>query len=207
MKPPNRPLFTEDSAERDAARVRAVLAGDRDAFEQLVEAYEQVSVGTAYRLLNNSDDAREVAQEAFLKAYRSLDRLKDPRRFGPWLLRIVSNLSLNVRRSRRAGIVSLDAQTGSDGATDSRETATSTPDPGQEVEGRELLRRIEAALEQLPEKQRLALILFTVEEWPQKDIAQLLECSLETVKWNVFRARQRLREILGDELMEARPGA
>jgi RNA polymerase sigma-70 factor (ECF subfamily) len=58
--------------------------------------------------------------------------------------------------------------------------------------------RIDAALEQLPEKQRLALVLFTVEEWPQKDIAKLLECSLETVKWNVFRARQRLRELLGD---------
>ncbi len=207
MKPPNRPLFTEDSAQRDAAWVQAVLSGDREAFGRLVEVYERVSVGTAYRFLNNSDDAREVAQEAFLKAYRSLDRLKDPRRFGPWLLRIVSNLSLNARRSRRAGIVSLDAQTGSEDGAGSREAAASMPDPGQEIAGRELQRRIGAALEQLPEKQRLALILFTVEEWPQKDIAQLLECSLETVKWNVFQARRRLREIMGDELMGAGPGA
>ena len=200
MKPANRPLFTEESAERDAAWVKAVLAGDRDAFGQLVEVYQRAAVGTAYRLLNNSDDAQEVAQDAFLKAYRSLAGLNDPRRFGPWLLRIVSNLSLNARRSRRAGIVALDEQQGLDGAASGRETATSTPGPEHQAEGRELQRKIDAALETLPEKQRLALVLFTVEDWPQKEIAKLLDCSLETVKWNVFRARQRLREMLGDEI-------
>ena len=198
MKPADRPLFTDESANRDAAWVRAVLAGDRDAFGQLVETYQRVALGTAYRLLSNSDDAQEVVQDAFLKAYRSLDRLKDPCRFGPWLLRIVSNLSLNARRSRRSGTVALDEQQGLDGAAGGRDRATSAPSPGQQAEGRELQSRIDAALDQLPEKQRLALVLFAVEEWPQKDIAKLLECSLETVKWNVFRARQRLRGLLGD---------
>jgi RNA polymerase sigma-70 factor (ECF subfamily) len=59
---------------------------------------------------------------------------------------------------------------------------------------------LDAALDTLPDKQRLALVLFTIEGWPQKDIAELLECSLETVKWNVFQARKRLRERLGDHL-------
>jgi RNA polymerase sigma-70 factor (ECF subfamily) len=200
MTSPDRPLFTEESAKRDAAWVTAVLAGDRDAFGRLVETYQRAAVGTAYRLLNNSDDAQEVAQEAFLKAFRSLSGLNDPSRFGPWLLRIVSNLSLNARRSRRTGIVALDEQQGLDGAASGRESATSTPGPDQQIEGRELQSKIDAALDTLPEKQRLALILFTVEDWPQKEIAELLGCTLETVKWNVFRARQRLREILVDDM-------
>ena len=200
MKPAPRPLFTDDSAQRDAGWVSAVLAGDRDAFEKLVGAYERAAVATAYRLLNNSDDAREVVQDAFLRAYRSLGRLKDPQRFGPWLLRIVSNLSLNARRSRRAGLVALDEQMGLDGAAGGRQVATSSTGPDHLIQGRELQARIDAALDRLPEKQRLALVLFTVQEWPQKDIAELLGCSLETVKWNVFRARQKLRRLLGDEI-------
>ncbi|HSW46975.1 MAG TPA: sigma-70 family RNA polymerase sigma factor [Phycisphaerae bacterium] len=200
MKPVGQPLFTDESARRDAAWVAAVLAGDRDAFGKLVRAYERVAVATAYRLLNNSADAQEVTQDAFLKAYRALSRLKDPRRFGPWLLRIVSNLSLNARRSRRSGIVALDEQQGLDEAAGGREVANSTTEPDHEAIGRELQARIDVALEQLPEKQRMALVLFTVEEWPQKDIAELLNCSIETVKWNVFRARQRLKEQLGDDL-------
>jgi len=200
MKPASRPLFTDDSAQRDAALVNVVLAGDRDAFEKLVGVYERAAVATAYRLLNNSDDAREVVQDAFLRAYRSLGRLKDPQRFGPWLLRIVSNLSLNARRSRRTGVVALDEQLGLDGAAGSRQVVTSSTGPDRQVQGQELQAQIDAALDQLPEKQRLALVLFTVEEWPQKDIAKLLGCSLEAVKWNVFRARRKLRELLGDEL-------
>jgi len=129
MKPASRPLFTDDSAQRDAALVNVVLAGDRDAFEKLVGVYERAAVATAYRLLNNSDDAREVVQDAFLRAYRSLGRLKDPQRFGPWLLRIVSNLSLNARRSRRTGVVALDEQLGLDGAAGSRQVVTSSTGP------------------------------------------------------------------------------
>jgi RNA polymerase sigma-70 factor (ECF subfamily) len=200
MKPASRPLFTDDSAQRDAALVNAVLAGDRDAFEKLVGVYERAVVATAYRLLNNSDDAREVVQDAFLRAYRSLGRLKDPQRFGPWLLRIVSNLSLNARRSRRTGVVALDEQQGLDGVSGGRQVVTSSTGPDRQLQGRELQAQIDAALDQLPEKQRLALVLFTVEEWPQKDIAKLLGCSLEAVKWNVFRARRKLRELLGDEI-------
>ncbi len=205
MSGPDRPGFTEGTAERDAAWVQATLAGDRAAFGKLAQAYERQAVATAYRLLGNSHDAAEVAQDAFLRAYRSLGRLKDPRRFGAWLLRIVSNLSLNARRSRRTGpTLTLDEQWGTDGATGSDGQAISgTLGPDRRVEGQEFAGVIQAALERLPDKQRLALVLFTIEGWPQKDIAELLQCSLENVKWHVFQARKRLREMLGDELEEA----
>lgn len=198
------PLFTEATGVRDASWVQQAIAGDADAFGQLITAYERPAVATAYRLLGNSDDARDIAQEAFLRAYRSLANLKEPNRFGPWLLRIVSNLSLNARRSRRsATVVRLEEDWGTEGAT-TREggPAKSSPPPEQEVETRELQEALDAALAQLPEKQRLALVLFTMEGWAQKDIANVLECSLETVKWNVFQARKKLREILGDLLID-----
>lgn len=204
MTQPDRPLFNEDTGKRDAAWVQAALSGDTDAFGRLVAAYQRAAVSTAYRLLGNSEDAAETAQEAFLRAYRSLNRLKDWARFGPWLLRTVTNLALNARRSRRRAVsVELDEDRGSEGSADpQRVQKVTSMTPEREVQGRELQQAIDAALDSLPEKQRLALVLFSIEGWAQKDIAELLECSLETVKWSVFQARRKLRERLGDMIAD-----
>lgn len=203
MTQPDRPLFTEDTGKRDAAWVQAALSGDTDAFGRLVAAYQRVAVSTAYRLLGNSEDAAETAQEAFLRVYRALDRLKDPARFGPWLLRAVTNLALNARRSRRHNVVELDEERGAEGSIDQQGVSrVNSMTPDREAEGHELQQALDAAMAELPEKQRLALVLFTIEDWPQKDIAKLLECSLETVKWNVFQARKKLRERLGDMIAD-----
>ncbi|MGQ9651416.1 MAG: RNA polymerase sigma factor [Phycisphaerae bacterium] len=203
MTQPDRPLFTHDTGTRDAALVQAALSGDSDAFGRLVAAYQRVAVSTAYRLLGNSEDAAETAQEAFLRAYRALDRLKDPARFGPWLLRAVTNLALNARRSRRRTTVTLDEERRTEDAADTRGASTVTSmTPDRQAEGHELQQALDAALEALPEKQRMALILFTIEGWAQKDIAELLECSVETVKWNVFQARKKLRDRLGDMIAD-----
>lgn len=203
MKPVHGPLFTEAAGERDAVWVRAVLDGDTGVFGRLVETYQRVAVSTAYRLLNNSDDAQEITQEAFIKAYRSLSRLQEPKRFGAWLLRIVSNLSLNARRSRKsASNVPLDEEVEAGALSMDGPARSPTPAPEKRLEGQELQAALDAALEQLPEKQRTALLLFTVEGWAQKDIATLLECSLETVKWNVFQGRRKLRELMGDAIAD-----
>jgi RNA polymerase sigma-70 factor (ECF subfamily) len=204
MTQSDRPLFSEDTGKRDALWVQAALAGDSDAFGRLVQVYQRAAVSTAYRLLGNSEDAAEAAQEAFLRAYRSLDRLKDSTRFGPWLLRTVANLSLNVRRSRRFGTsVELDEDRSADPVAGQQGAVKVTSlGPDRLAEGRELQEALDAALATLPEKQRLALTLFTIEGWAQKDIAELMECSLETVKWNVFQARKKLREQLGDMIAD-----
>ncbi len=195
--------FGESTGQRDAAWVREAIAGDTEAFGRLVTEYQRRAVAVAYRILGNRDDAVDVAQEAFLRAYRSLDKLKEQARFGPWLMRIVSNQALNARRSRKTGAtVELDESQGSEGL-DSGEgspTVSRTFTPDTRLEHREMQEALEEALNTLPEKQRLSLVLFTIEGWAQKDIAELLECSLENVKWNVFQARKRLREQLGDAI-------
>ncbi|NLX13923.1 MAG: sigma-70 family RNA polymerase sigma factor [Phycisphaerales bacterium] len=198
----DRPLFTDEAGQRDAAWVQAALAGEAVAFERLVDLYQRPAVGSAYRLLGNRDDAQDIVQEAFLRAYRSLDRLKEPSRFGPWLMRIVCNLSLNARRSRGTrATVTLDEKQGTDDRSSEFGERTGGPlRPEQVASGKELQEAIDAALETLPEKQRLSLVLFTIEGWAQKDIADMLECSIENVKWNVFQARRRLRVQLGNLL-------
>src|SRR5262245_60674888 len=89
--PPNEPS--------DGQLVSRVLAGDRSAFDDLVRRYQRQAVAVSYRLLGNSQDAMEVTQDAFLKGFTSLNTLQKPDAFGGWLMRIVSNLSLNFRRS------------------------------------------------------------------------------------------------------------
>src|SRR3954469_20800451 len=86
----------------DGALVGQVIAGNRGAFDELLRRYQRQAVAVSYRLLGSSHDALEVTQDAFLKAFKSIDTLQKPDAFGGWLMRIVSNLSLNYRRSRKS---------------------------------------------------------------------------------------------------------
>lgn len=201
----------ENPGAEDALCVGRVLAGDTNAFAQLVEKYQRQAVVVSYRLLGNHDDARDVVQDAMVKAFRSLETLERPAAFGGWLMRIVTNVSLNFRRGRRLRIAQpLDGAVadhlGNPTASDrpmrghGSDSLAKSGDPRRAAEGRELGDALREALKQLPEKQRNALILFTIEELPQKDVAERLECSVEAVKWHVFQARKKLKELLKDAM-------
>jgi RNA polymerase sigma-70 factor (ECF subfamily) len=191
----------------DRQLVERTIAGDRAAFDQLIRKYQRQAVAVSYRLLGNTADAQEVTQDAFLKAFTSLASLQKPAAFGGWLMRIVSNLSLNYRRSRKTrSSVPLTEVVGPQGGetTESHgggsEWMASSADPVRGLEGRELGAKLKEALAQLPEKQRLALVMFTIDEMPQKQVAEALECSVEAVKWHVFQGRKKLKELLKDVL-------
>ncbi len=190
----------------DAQLVLQTIGGRRDAFDELIRRYQRQAVAVSYRLLNNTHDALEVTQDAFLKAFSSLDTLQKPEAFAGWLMRIVSNLSLNYRRSRKVrSQLPLDDILGPTDAPQTQaaggsEWTARTADPQRTLEGKELGRHLQQALAQLPEKQRLALVMFTLEQMPQKDIAEALECSVEAVKWHVFQGRKKIKEILKDYL-------
>lgn len=178
-----------------------VQAGDVEAFAGLVRAYQRRVLSVAYRLLGNAEDARDVSQDAFVRAFRSLSQLEDPSRFGPWLMRVVTNLALNFRRSRHLrSTVSLDDQPSFAGGVAEVRRRTEAWEDETGTLSEELHAAISRAIDGLPERQRLALILFSVEGMPQKDVAQILECSIELVKWNVFQARRKLKEVLADFL-------
>jgi len=190
----------------DGALVVKSLAGDRKAFDELVLRHQKQAVSVAHSYLSNSDDAREVVQEAFIKVYLNLATLQKPEAFLSFLLRATSNLALNFRRGRRLrknpGLddsVTTGDDNPRDGGIQSDHTIHSTR-PGRALEDKELGERRRAAMALLPEKQRLAIELFAVQGLPQKEVAEALDCSVEAVKWYVFQGRKRLKELLKDVL-------
>lgn len=192
----------------DGVLVQRVLAGDRPAFDELIRRHQRQAVAVSFRLLGNSQDALEVTQDAFLKAFTSLSSLQKPEAFAGWLMRIVSNLSLNYRRSRKVRsqlpldslLGPTDAQQAESGTGGTSEWMARNDDPAKAISSRELGSKIHEALEQLPEKQRLAIVLFAIQEMPQKEVAEALECSVEAVKWHVFQGRKKLKELMKDYL-------
>jgi RNA polymerase sigma-70 factor (ECF subfamily) len=197
------PQEPADAGQEDAREVAAARSGDDSAFDRLVHRYQKRAVAVAYRLLGSIHDATDVAQDAFLRAFQKLADLEDPRRFGPWLLRIVTNLALNFRRSRSRdpGVSTDDLVEGLEPARTASGASIATDEAAeQSIETQELRSAVATAIDGLPEKQRLALVLFSLEGLPQKDVAEIMGCSIELVKWNVFQARKTLRQRLADFL-------
>ncbi len=194
------------AAAQELTLVLAAKAGDRGAFGQLAQLYQRQCAAVALRLLGNTHDTAELVQEALIKAYRCLHQLQQSERFGPWLMRIVTNLALNFRRGRaRRQAISLEqSSAGADGegGEDLRSTIAGRDLDRPEVPmaSADLGSSIQRALDALPEKQRLALVMFAIEKMPQKDVADILNCSVEAVKWHVFTARKKLRELLDGQI-------
>jgi RNA polymerase sigma-70 factor (ECF subfamily) len=190
----------------DGQLVGRVLEGNRKSFDDLIVRYQRQAVAVSYRLLGNTQDALEVTQDAFLKAFSSLSTLQKPEAFGGWLMRIVSNLSLNFRRGRKTGQqLPLDDLLGPSEPTTAEagvgsEWMAKSGDPAKALESKEMGKRLQEALNQLPEKQRMAIVMFTIEQMPQKQVAEALDCSVEAVKWHVFQGRKKLKEVLKDYL-------
>lgn len=190
------------AAAQELALVLAAKAGDRPAFGKLAQQYQRQCAAVALRLLGNTHDAAELVQDALVKAYRSLEQLQQSERFGPWLMRIVTNLALNYRRSRgRRQALSLEQTSAGAGGDEGEDLRSSLAGraldaPEKPLTNAELGDAIQEAIDALPEKQRLALVMFAIEKMPQKDVADVLNCSVEAVKWHVFTARKQLKKAL-----------
>ena len=165
-KPEVQPAGGEPAGPSDGTLVEQVLGGRRDAFDVLIKRYQRQAVAVSYRLLGNSHDALEVTQDAFLKGFNSLATLQKPEAFGGWLMRIVSNLSLNYRRSRKTrSQLPLDDLLGPTGPAQgegagSSDCMTQSGDPLHRLESQEMGKRLQQALGELPEKQRYGLTLW-----------------------------------------------
>lgn len=174
--------------QNEPALIARARAGDRAAFGTLVERYAVAARRVARAVLGDPDDADDAAQDGMLSALVKLAQY-DPRRpFGPWLLRIVANAATDRRRRRTVRRVEpLDAGLVAGGAR-----------PDDTAERRALGRRLREALAELPERRRLAVVLFDVEGYSHAEIAQVLAIPEGTVRSEVFHARRRLRALLAD---------
>lgn len=206
----DQPSALPDAADRepsDGELVNEARNGRAAAFDQLIERYQRTATSVAYRLVGNLHDALEVCQDAFVRAYRNLESLEDVERFRSWFLRIVTNLSLNFRRDRRVGPkrVSFEDCIAADGDElrgDRLVSRGAAERPGAKLAAEELSGIVQKAMSELPEAQRTALVLFSIEQLPQREVASILGCSVEAVKWHVFQARRKLRERLAEYLQE-----
>ncbi len=198
-----RPLGPSLSA--DAALARSASRGDRTAFGQLVDVHKRAVHGLCVRLLRDSEDARDAAQETFVRAYAALETYDAAQPFAPWILRIARNHCLDVIRRRlpAAQQVALDAEP-EEGAP--RERADPAAERGDEaLERRQVAVALEAAVASLPANYREVIQLFHVEHLSYKEIASTLDVPIGTVMTWLHRARARLKVALAASGTEVRP--
>lgn len=177
------------------------LSGDTRAFEELVAQYQGKVYALAFRYLGNEEDASDMAQEALLKAYRSLRLFKGNSSFGTWLYRITTNVCLDElrRRKRRISPLSLDEPLATqDGDELEKEIADQSPGADILYEQKEFSEYIQNLLDELRPEHKTAIVLRDVMELSYEEIAQTLDCSLGTVKSRISRARDMLRKKLVD---------
>lgn len=164
--------------------VEAAQSGQRTAFEQIVVRFQDMAFASAYAILGDAQSAQDAAQEAFLEAYCTLDKLRDPAAFPGWFRRIVLGRSHRELRRRPAASVPLETVDA---------LASLHPDPATQVETLYLQQELAQALATLPENQRLVVLLFYSEGYSYQEIAHFLEAPLSTVKKRLFDARQKLK--------------
>lgn len=186
----------------ESALVVRLKAGEMDAFDQLVEEYQQLVYALALRILNDAEDARDAAQETFLKIYRHFANFRGEASLKTWICRIAINQARSTerwrRRRRRSDTTSLDASLGmgdDDGQRsliDYLQSQRATPE--DETLSRERGRQIERGLSQLKKDFRIAVILRDIEGLSYEEIAWVTEVSVGTVKSRIARGREMLRE-------------
>jgi RNA polymerase sigma-70 factor (ECF subfamily) len=182
----------------DAALMLRVKQGDTAAFAELVDKYKRPVMNLVYRMIRDLTEAEDIAQNVFVQVYKSADRYRVASKFSTWLFTIARNLCLNEirRRSRHP--------------TESMDVTSPEPEerPAQQYEDKqnplaseaalqsELAQKIEEAIAELPENQRLALLLCKQDELSYEEIAEILNCSLSATKSLIHRGRETLKEKL-----------
>ncbi|QNB44867.1 sigma-70 family RNA polymerase sigma factor [Thermanaerosceptrum fracticalcis] len=181
----------------DEALVARSKNGDIDAFEELVSCYERKIYNVAYRLMGNHEDANDLAQEAFFRAFQSISNFRGEASFLTWMCRIVTNLCRDeLRKKYRTQIESLDGEITLGEGEVKKQVASSEPGPAELYEKKELREKIQELINTLSPEFRLALVLRDIQGFTYEEIAEQLECSLGTVKSRINRARKYLKDKL-----------
>ena len=176
----------------EAALVEACLAGRSDAFELIVERHRRAVYQLCYRFVGNHEDASDLSQDIFLRAYRGLRNFRGHSSLGTWLYRIGVNVCLNRVTAKTPPSESIEKQQHIDARTES---------PAEQVLREERASRVRAAIAELPRKQRATLILRMYHEMSHQEIAEVLGSSVGAVKANFFHALGNLKKLLGDEAL------
>ncbi|RFU69970.1 RNA polymerase sigma factor SigW [Peribacillus saganii] len=177
-------------------RIKQVLKGDQNAFGEVVELYKDKVFQLCFRMLGNRHEAEDIAQEAFVRAYVNIRSFNIDLKFSTWLYRIATNLCIDRMRKKKPSVY-LDAEVaGTDGLDMYSQLASDIPLPEDELETLELQETIQAQIIKLPEKYRSVIVLKYIEELSLKEISDILDLPIGTVKTRIHRGREALRNQL-----------
>jgi RNA polymerase sigma-70 factor (ECF subfamily) len=196
----SRPFAESNDGARDAARqeeraaIEACLAGDASAFDLLVIRHQRAIQRVCFRFTGNAEDAADLTQEVFVKAYRSLGKFRGTSAFSTWLYRIAVNACLSFKAARKNRTEEWD---------EDYDIVAEGPGPDELVDAQMSARTVREALDTLPEKQRLTVVMKVLEERTHAEVAEILGSNVGTVKANLFFAIRNLRKHLASSLGKA----
>jgi len=180
--------------------IKKCAKGNIDAFEELIGKYEKPAYNIALKVLKNPEDAMDISQEAFIKVFKSIKNFNFESAFSTWLYRIVTNSCLDYLRKNKRKTYSIDNPIQTDDGEIARDIMDNSNTP-EEVMEREMTRElVHRAIDKLDDIHRTVIVLRDIEEFTYEEIAQILDCSLGTVKSRINRARGSLKDILLKEM-------
>ena len=186
--------------EEEAKIIRAVVDGNANAFEDLVLEYQKQVYHITLKMTGSEEDAFDLSQETFLKAYRSLSGFRGESSFGSWIYRLASNLCIDfLRKKKRQGggqFISLDEE---EEERRPRELPDLRYEPQSALEKKEMRQKVQEGLQRLPHEQRLILVMRDVEGFSYQEISDALKIELGTVKSRIYRARAHLARLLTED--------
>ncbi len=190
---------SDSPARPDSDLVKATLAGDLEAYDTLVRSCQERVYATVYHMTANHEDAHDLVQETFIKAYQSLASFRGGSSFYTWVYRIAVNKTLNFLKSRknRRAMSLNDLDANAEGDPDLL-ALISENTPLRDVKLTELQEKLNEALMKLSEEHRMAVILHDVQGLPHEEIARIMDCNTGTVRSRLFYARQQLQGLLSD---------
>jgi RNA polymerase sigma-70 factor, ECF subfamily len=183
----------------DVELVKRCQAGDAGAFGELVTRYRNRVYTMVYGMVQNEQDAWDLSQEGFLKAWRSIHRFKGQSSFYTWLYRIMTNVTIDsLRRKGVRGEMEFDDRTVARVEPGSRTTPAEAPLPRRKLEQGEIRKKIDEAIAKLSPDHRAVIVMKELEELQYNEIAEILDCSIGTVMSRLFYARKKLQILLRD---------
>lgn len=179
--------------ESDEALVASARLGDYSAFETLFERHRNLVYRFVYQMSNRRDDAEDLTQEVFVRAYQNLHRYRDEAKFTTWLLRIATNLATDKSRMSQRRMTLENQESGSQGAL-AWMTIGSVEDPVENMEGARRIEVLRRAIQELPDHHRNVIIMRDIEEMEYRDMADILGCTVGGAKLRVLRGRRALKD-------------
>ena len=186
--------------KEDFELVRKAKAGDGRAYDILMNKYHNAVFNIVYRMVHNKQEAEDLTQETFIKAYNSINYFNEGYAFSTWLFKIATNHCIDFFRKRKLKTYSMDEPVQYKEDEIKHEYASSDPNVEHRMIDNEKTRILHEAIQKLPEKYRMAIILRHHEEKSYEEIARILNLPLGTVKARIFRAREMLKKNLKDHL-------